>query len=108
MKLLGKVTWIGGGGQSAAGGFLCSRLFGLSAIPGGLIKFKASGFGVCVEVNTPQRRGVRQANQLLEHLNQPPVTLLHHKHIHSPSFHTIMHLTEGPASAATVEEIYSI
>lgn len=50
---------------------------------------------VCVEVNRPERREVQQANQLLERLNKPPVTLLHYKCIHSPSFHTIMHFTEG-------------
>ena len=59
---------------------------------------------MCAEVNRPERRAV----QLLEHLNKPPVTLLHHKCIHSPSFHTIMHLTEELASAATVEEIHCI
>lgn len=57
---------------------------------------------------TPERRTVQQANQLLEHLNEPPVALLHHKCIHTPSFHTIMHFTDGLASVATVKEIYGI
>lgn len=72
-------------------------------------KFKPSLVFVCVcwsklsgEASSPA------AIQLLEHLNQPPVTLLHCKCIHSPSFHTIMHFTEELAFAATVEEIHGI
>lgn len=83
-----------------------NSLFCLNGISSGLIKFKE--WFLCVEVNRPERRAVQQVNQLVEHFNKPPVTLLNYKCIYSPSFHSKRHFTKGLASAATVEEIRGI